>query len=157
MELVGKISINPIIFFSGKLCGYFTWIILFIQLSGVEVFSPPTGKIYRDVSLIILAAGLAISVLSIVNLGRSTRLGLPTGNTEFKTGGLYKFSRNPMYLGFNLITLSSVIYFLNIIIILLGAFSIIVYHLIILGEEKFLKEKFGEQYLSYQKSVRRYF
>jgi protein-S-isoprenylcysteine O-methyltransferase Ste14 len=81
---------------------------------------------------------------------------LPEESTELKTSGLYKFSRNPMYLGFNLITVSSVVYTLNYAILLISLYSIIIYHLIILAEEKFLEERFGEQYLEYKKKVDRY-
>ena len=67
---------------------------------------------------------------------------IPTDNTELKTNGIYSLSRNPMYLGFNLLTISSVIYTLNFVVIILGIYSIIIYHLIILGEEKYLSAQF---------------
>ena len=89
-------------------------------------------------------------------LGKSTRFGLPTEKTVLKTRGLYKISRNPIYFGFNLITLSSIIYFINPIILVPGIYSIVVYHLIIIGEEKFLEKAFGVAYLKYKKKVRRY-
>ena len=65
-------------------------------------------------------------------------------------------SRNPMYPGFNLVTLASMIYTSNLIVIGFGVFSIVTYHQIILEEEKFLTERFGEQYLAYKKTVHRY-
>jgi protein-S-isoprenylcysteine O-methyltransferase Ste14 len=37
-----------------------------------------------------------------------------------------------------------------------GIYSIVVYHLIIIGEEKFLEKAFREAYLEYKKKVRRY-
>jgi protein-S-isoprenylcysteine O-methyltransferase Ste14 len=48
------------------------------------------------------------------------------------------------------------LYWINIIVIILGIYSIITYHLIILGEEKFLEERFGDEYFSYKNKVRRY-
>jgi protein-S-isoprenylcysteine O-methyltransferase Ste14 len=83
-------------------------------------------------------------------------LGLPTEKTILKTNGIYRFSRNPMYFGFNLLTIASMLYWININVIILGIYSIIIYHLIILGEEKFLEERFGDEYFSYKKIVRRY-
>jgi len=51
------------------------------------------------VALGLLLTGLLISLVSLANLGRSTRFGLPTTITFLKTKGLYQFSRNPIYFG----------------------------------------------------------
>ena len=83
-------------------------------------------------------------------------MGLPSESTVLKTNGIYKFSRNPMYVGFGLFTLASMIYTLNVLIIIAGIFSLIVYHLIIKSEEKFLLIRFGNDYENYGKNVRRY-
>ena len=61
-----------------------------------------------------------------------------------------------MYVGLHLVTLSSMIFSLNWIIIIMGIYSMVVYHFIIKGEENFLKNRFGEAYLEYQRKVRRY-
>ena len=156
MKIIGKTTINPVIFYSGKISGYITWIILLgyflnvIPRSGVQ-------NIYLQLfSILILVIGLIIVTISLVNLGKSTRLGLPTENTTLKTNGIYRFSRNPMYFGFNLLTIASMFYCINIVLLILGIYSIITYHLIILGEERFLEERFRDEYFSYKKKVRRY-
>ena len=110
----------------------------------------------RIVSLVFLSIGLMFTALSLVNLGRSTRLGLPSEDTVLKTEGIYRFSRNPMYLGFNLITLASIVYGINVITAVMGLYSIIIYHFIILGEEGFLVKRFGNDYIKYKRNVRRY-
>ena len=61
-----------------------------------------------------------------------------------------------MYIGFNCLTLASMLYTLNITVILLGVYSMMIYHLIILGEEKFLEQRFGDNYMEYKKTIRRY-
>lgn len=156
MDLIGKTTIHPILFFSGKILGYLTWIVLFILLLNIKLIDR-ISIFYNDyISLVFLMIGLIFIVFSLINLGNSTRLGLPSEPTVFKTNGLYKISRNPMYLGFNLFTISSMVYCLNIWIILLGLYSIIIYHFIILGEENFLENRFGLEYLNYKKKVRRY-
>lgn len=156
MDLIGKTTINPVLFYSGKVCGYFTWAVLLFQLLEIEFLSANSNAYDKYAALFILILGLAAIVISLINLGSSTRLGLPTDNTELKSNGIYRLSRNPMYLGFNLLTLSSITYTQNLVIPVLGIYSIVVYHLIILGEEKFLKEKFGNVYSDYCKEVRRY-
>ena len=89
-------------------------------------------------------------------LGRSIRIGLPTEDTTLRTGGIYRFSRNPMYLGVHLVTLAAMLITLKWWVALPGLFSIAVYHLIVLGEEKFLEERFGKAYLDYKQHTRRY-
>ena len=156
MELIGKTTINPVLFYSGKVSGYFTWIILLLQFIGIDFLKVNSTTFTKYITLILLLLGLVLIFISLINLGRSTRLGLPTANTTFKSNGIYRISRNPMYLGFNLLTISSIFYSHSIIILALGIYSIIIYHLIILGEEKYLKNKFGNTYLGYLKKVRRY-
>ncbi len=156
MNITGKPTINPLLFFSGKISGYISWIFLVLSLAGIKLPGSHSLIFNNIIALFLLAAGLLYTFISLVNLGGSTRLGLPEERTELKTSGLYKFSRNPMYLGFNLITVSSVVYTLNYTILLLSLYSIIIYHLIILAEEKFLENRFGEQYLEYKRRVNRY-
>ena len=85
------------------------------------------------------------------------RVGLPKTETILKTKGIYKISRNPMYLGFDLLTIASMIGNFSWMIGLLGIYSMIVYHFIIKGEELFLLERFGHQYNTYMSKVNRYF
>lgn len=157
MDLIGKTSINPIIFYSGKISGYITWIIQLLIIMGVDLMNRMSFPYNDYISYLSLSIGLVLIVFSLINLGSSTRLGLPTDKTVFKSNGLYKISRNPMYVGFNLLTISSMIYTLNIWIVLLGIYSIVVYHMIILSEEKFLENRFGKEYLDYKLKVKRYF
>jgi protein-S-isoprenylcysteine O-methyltransferase Ste14 len=156
MDLIGKTTINPVSFYSGKILGYTTWIIQLLLIMGVDLIDRISYGYNDYLSYVILFVGLAFIVLSLINLGSSTRLGLPTEDTVFKTNGLYKVSRNPMYVGFNLLTISSMVYTLNIGIVLLGIYSMLIYHRIILGEEKFLNRRFGDEYSAYKTKTRRY-
>ena len=61
-----------------------------------------------------------------------------------------------MYLGFDLLTLASIIFHINIVIALMGIYSLLIYHTIILGEEKYLERTFGEEYIKYKAQTRRY-
>ena len=156
MELGGKTTINPIIFYTGKISGYITWIYLFLMLFGIELIDKRTIYPTNYIVASLLFIGLLFIVISLINLGKSTRIGLPSEDTTLKTSGIYKLSRNPMYVGVHLITIASMIYILNWIVIILGVYSLITYHLIIKGEENFLIERFGNDYKKFQLSVRRY-
>jgi len=71
--------------------------------------------------------------------------------------GIFKYSRNPMYLGMLMIILSTSIFYLNIYSILTPLLFIIwINKFQIKREEEFLTEKFGDEYLSYKKKTRRW-
>jgi len=156
MEVFGKSPINPILFVTGKTSGYLTWVFLILSLINLNILPIHSGSITKLIALAILTIGIFLLIISSINLGSSVRIGLPDTKTVLKQSGVYKISRNPMYLGFNAVTLASMIYTSNWIVIFLGAYSIIIYHYIILGEEKFLAERFGEQYSAFKRDVRRY-
>jgi protein-S-isoprenylcysteine O-methyltransferase Ste14 len=156
MDLIGKTTINPFLFYSGKIAGYLTWIVYFLSVLKINIVSRYDFSYNAYIALLTVTVGLFFFVISLINLGRSTRLGLPSESTVLKTNGLYKISRNPMYLGFNLLTISAMIYMFNLVIFVFGAYSILMYHLIIIGEERFLEKRFGVDYSNYRKTVRRY-
>ncbi|MDD5067634.1 MAG: isoprenylcysteine carboxylmethyltransferase family protein [bacterium] len=155
-KLIGKTPIPPFYFYSGKVSGYMTWALFALSVSGIFTISRLPAGLPRLLSYILFVTGLLVIIISSFNLGGSTRLGLPAEKTAFRSDGLYRFSRNPMYIGFGLLTVSSVIYHGNLFIAIPGMYSIIIYHYIILGEEKFLKQRFGKKYMAYKKKVRRY-
>ena len=73
------------------------------------------------------------------------------------TSGIYKYSRNPMYLGLLMIVISTSIFYLNIFSMIT---PILFYYWInsfqIKREEIFLSEKFGKEYLFYKTKTRRW-
>ncbi len=156
MELIGKTTINPILFYTAKISGYLTWIVLLSMLFGYNLLDRKVIFFNNYIAELLLLTGLIFTVISLINLGKSTRLGLPSDDTQLKTNGIYKLSRNPMYVGFDLITIAAIIYTLHWIIIILGVYSLIMYHLIIKGEENFMTIRFGDEYKKYQLKVRRY-
>ena len=156
MRIIGRATIHPVLFYAGKVSGYVTWLLLPLSALGVVRIGRNPIPVLVWSACVLFAMGLCLSIISILNLGRSTRLGLPTESTVLKTAGLYRFSRNPMYVGFDLLTLSSVIYHARVFVLAMGVFSLVVYHLIILGEEAYLRKAFGPEYVRYMDSVRRY-
>jgi len=154
MRLIGKSPINPVLFFSGKIAGYAIWGVLLVELTAIDEFAQLNTQ--KLTALILAFCGLAFMICSLVNLGASTRLGLPEERTALKTAGIYRISRNPMYLGFNLLSVSAVLYTHNLIVLVLGMYSIFTYHLIILAEERFLEKRFNDKYLEYKRKVHRY-
>ena len=70
---------------------------------------------------------------------------------------MYRYSRNPMYLGLVLLNIAATIFFgtwLGVIIVV--AFIFLLNLLQIIPEEEALIDIFGEEYIDYKKKVRRW-
>ena len=71
--------------------------------------------------------------------------------------GVYKVSRNPMYLGFLLVLFGWGIFLSNLLaLLLLPGFVVYLKHFQIGPEEEALRLRFGVQYEMYQRNVRRW-
>ena len=80
-----------------------------------------------------------------------------TDKTELVTDGIYQISRNPAFLGFDLVYIGILLLFFNWILVLFSVFAMVMFHLqIVKVEEKFLVSVFGEDYVQYKKTVNRY-
>jgi protein-S-isoprenylcysteine O-methyltransferase Ste14 len=77
--------------------------------------------------------------------------------TTIVTGGIYSFTRNPMYVSL-VIFLAAVSILLNNlwIMILIPLFIAVMRRGVIEREERYLEEKFGAQYTEYKSRVRRW-
>ena len=112
------------------------------------------------ISFIIILVGMLILINPILKFIKSQTTIDPI---KFKkvnkliTSGIYKYSRNPMYLGLLMLVTSTSIFYLNIFSITTPFFF---YYWInkfqIKREEIFLTEKFGNEYLLYKTKTRRW-
>ena len=81
----------------------------------------------------------------------------PEKATAVVSTGIYRFSRNPMYLGFVLLLLAFVVKLANpITLLLVPVFIVYMNRFQILPEERALSELFGETYQHYLQQVRRW-
>ena len=122
-----------------------------ISLSFVEV-----PRVLQLLALLFWTAGFALLYLGRLKLGDSFRLGTPKEDTRLKVDGLFRLSRNPMYVGMYATIAASALYTVNPIVILLGVFAIAIHHSIVRAEEKHMQNVFGREYLDYCNHVRRY-
>ena len=110
------------------------------------------------ISIIILLIGILILINPIFKFIKSKTTIDPI---KFKKvnkliiSGIYKYSRNPMYLGLLMIVISTSIFFLNIFSITTPfLFYCWINRFQIKREEIFLTEKFGKEYMSYKTKTR---
>lgn len=77
--------------------------------------------------------------------------------TTLVTGGLYRYTRNPMYLGMFIMLLGVAIMMGSVTVLLpFFIFMLIIRYNFVAGEERFLEDTFGQPYLDYKAKVRRW-
>lgn len=95
--------------------------------------------------------------LAVWTMRDSWRAGIPEKDkTTIVTKGIYRFSRNPAFLGFDFVYIGTLLMFFHPVHFVVSIFAIIMLHLQILQEEAFLPTVFGEEYHQYKKTVKRY-
>ena len=112
----------------------------------------------RVMGAIISVGGTVIFIVAVWTMRDSWRAGVSkTDKTELITNGIYHISRNPAFLGFDLLYIGTLLMFFNWILCFLTVFAVTMYHLQIVNvEEDFLLATFGNEYLKYKKKVCRY-
>lgn len=116
---------------------------------------PFWGRIGGTVAAV---CGVMVFVFSVLTMRDSWRAGVSAQErTELVTGGIYQISRNPAFLGFDLIYIGILLMFFNPALLAASAFAIGMLHLqIVKVEEPFLVSAFGTPYREYQRQVNRY-
>lgn len=104
------------------------------------------------------AIGVVVFIISVFTMRDSWRAGVSeTDKTELVTTGIYQISRNPAFLGFDLVYIGIILMFFNWGLFILSVWAMIMFHLQIINvEEDFLITAFGEEYLTYKNKVNRY-
>ena len=91
-----------------------------------------------------------------VTMKNSWRVGIPEEKTALITDGIYKWSRNPAFAGFDLLYLSICLMFFNIPLAVVSVWAAVRLHLQILQQEAYMHDIFGEEYEQYRKHILRY-
>jgi len=115
----------------------------------------------RDLYAIGLAvAGVVADVLAIVSFVRArTTVNpmKPASSSSLVVSGIYKLTRNPMYLGSLLFLAAWAIYLSNVLaLLLLPAFVLYINHFQITPEERVLAALFGQEFAAYKARTRRW-
>lgn len=85
------------------------------------------------------------------------RAGIPDKDrTKLVTTGIYRYSRSPAFLGFDLMYAGVLLLYGNLLTLGFSVFAMVMLHLQILQEERYLVEAFGAPYQAYCRQVFRY-
>lgn len=112
----------------------------------------------RILGTILAILGLAAFVTAVLTMRDSWRAGVSKSDqTSLITNGIFQISRNPAFLGFDLVYAGILLMFFNWALLILSVLAVLIFHLqIVNNEEEFLLEAFGDDYLQYKKKVNRY-
>jgi protein-S-isoprenylcysteine O-methyltransferase Ste14 len=111
-------------------------------------------------ALLPMISGVAIVLLGVAafrRAGTTVDPRVPQQTSRVVSTGIYRRSRNPMYLGFLLVLFGWSLYLSNgLCFLLLPLFIAYMNRFQILPEERMMLEKFGAQYNTYMARVRRW-
>lgn len=109
------------------------------------------------VGVALCLAGLLGLFWSLVSFGRSFRVGIDDETADkLVTGGVFAWSRNPIYVAFWFILLGQFLVFPNGVLLVYLAAATWLFHRQVRREEAYLAQHYGVEYAAYCKRVRRY-
>lgn len=129
-----------------------SWYIFLSPITWLEL------PLLRTIGTTLLILTLSWVLFSQVNMGNSWRIGIDTENeTKLITHGVFRYSRNPIFLGMRVNLLSLFLILpnaLSLVLWLLGDISI---QMQVFLEEEHLQQAFGPDYKGYCATTPRYF
>jgi protein-S-isoprenylcysteine O-methyltransferase Ste14 len=152
----GKPPLNKALFLASKYLIVVVWVATVLHGWGIGFSSLAMPQPLKWVALALWVSGFVLLFIGRFGLGESFRIGSPKESTALKVNGLFRVSRNPMYVGVYATLVAAVLYTLNPILLIVAAFVAAVHHRIVLAEEDHLRAVFGDEYTAYCRRVRRY-
>jgi len=118
----------------------------------------PKGLVTIFVGAVFVAAGIVLAIVSVGGFRRSKTSIIPIrGAAALVAAGPYRYTRNPMYVSLTLVTIACGLFLKTWWpIILLVPTLALVHQFVILPEERYLQRRFGDDYVAYKRSVRRW-
>jgi protein-S-isoprenylcysteine O-methyltransferase Ste14 len=115
------------------------------------------SEIISWVGVLLCLVGLVLELWSLVSFGRSFRVGIDTDHPDkLVTAGIFRVSRNPIYVGFAFILIGQFLIFANWILLAYLVAATWLFHRQVLREEEYLRTRYGQEYAEYCSRVRRY-
>jgi protein-S-isoprenylcysteine O-methyltransferase Ste14 len=129
-----------------------------VVISAVAPFGGFSGTVFEAVGLALIMTGLGLNVSG---SNRFERAGTPirpgSRGGALVTDGVFRFSRNPMYLGMAAALLGAALILGSpLALVVVPAFVWVIDRSFVSMEERILEEEFGEAYRRYRARVRRW-
>lgn len=140
----------------GVVAGLIPWLILKYEPG---IILNDTFSAWQYLGIVFFVFGLLILLMCIARFGFEGKGTLsPLDPTKkLVIAGLYKYSRNPMYVGVMMILAGETVFFQSYHLLVYSILIFCAFHaFIIYREEPRLLKDFGEEYISYKSAVRRW-
>ena len=138
------------------LCGVLAWFIARSVDSPLDI----PDVVATSCALLLALLGCALALSAILGF-RSAQTTIdpmkPDSSTSLVTSGVFRFTRNPMYLALLLVLAGWVVYLGSVVAtMVLAVFVMYISRFQIRPEERILESKFGAVYAQYRAQVRRW-
>lgn len=115
----------------------------------------------KALAFALVTAGAFIAVAGVIAFRQAKTTANPmnpNASSALVASGIYRFTRNPMYLGFLLALAGWGVWLASLPALLwLVVYILFINRYQIIPEERILEEKFGDEFIFYRKKVRRWF
>jgi protein-S-isoprenylcysteine O-methyltransferase Ste14 len=108
-----------------------------------------TDDYWFYIGILIYGLGVLLCIISVFDFAKPKENGI-------NLKGLYRVSRNPMYVAYFIYFLGCVLLTRSLVLLVILIVFQISAHWIIWSEERWCIEKFGDEYINYMNKVRRY-
>lgn len=145
---------------------FFTYLMVIIQYASIiiddEWYYVNVPDYIKIIGLVLLCISNIIFLLSIYCMKDNWRVGINFTNesnnkTELVKTGIYKISRNPAFLGFDLLYIGLLFVFSNPVNLIMTIILVWMFDEQIKYEEQYLLFQFKDEYEEYVKKTKRYF
>ncbi|MCM1126326.1 MAG: isoprenylcysteine carboxylmethyltransferase family protein [Lachnospiraceae bacterium] len=135
-----------------------TYLVVVVEVVSIVLNTSVFPTWLRIIGLVLTIAGTAFFMTAVYTMKDSWRAGVPSADkTSLVTAGVFQISRNPAFLGFDLVYIGIMCLFFNVPLWVVSVAACLMLHLqIVNNEEPFLQEAFGAEYLAYERRVNRY-
>lgn len=133
-----------------------TILAIVMELGSIFFVKHPPMVPVRIAGLLTGAIAVIFFASATITMKDSWRVGIPEERTALVTDGIYQWSRNPAFVGFDLLYVSMCLLFFNIPLLAASLWAAVMLHLQILQEEDHMRTMFGEEYIAYTRRTLRY-
>ena len=121
---------------------------------GLSIAHPPTTLLASGM----IAVGILLMVLAVITMRQHQTTVIPHRDADhLVTGGVFKLTRNPIYLGDCLVLLGFILYWDTVLsLAILPIFVMVIDYWFIVPEEDRLRRKFGSDFERYMRDTRRW-
>lgn len=141
----------------------FSWIIVwFVEIIVTQLSIDNRLRLMNNAftsisGLFLIAIGVIFFITAAMTMKNSWRVGIDKSTkSKLITEGIYKYSRNPAFVGFYLMFIGLFLVYTDLITCISMFINIYAMNRLVIEEEKHLEEMFGKEYTDYKKKAPRY-